>query len=133
MDTSQPGPPMMLVGGIMMAIGTLLNWQRGSGGIGLSLDTFGLLGIFALLIGLALVAVGAIRAFGLSVSLPEQILGFTLIQLLMIDAFAVFLWTFSHIASDALGGGLHLTWIGAAIGAVGAGLVSKSATTGATS
>jgi len=122
----------MLVGGIMMAIGTFLDWQSGPrSGIGLGLDTLGLLGIFALLIGLALVAVGAIRAFGLSVALPEQILGFTLLQLLMIDAFVVFLWTFSHIASDFLSGGVHLTWIGAALGAVGAGLASKSAATDA--
>jgi len=127
-DTSQPGPLMMLVGGILMAIGTLLDWQKFGSGIGLSLDTFGLLGIFALLTGLALAAVGAIRAFGLSVALPEQILGFTLMQLLMIDAFAVFLWTFSHIASDFFGGGMHLTWIGAVVAAVGAGLASKSAT-----
>lgn len=130
MDTSQPGPLMMLVGGVVMAIGTLLDWRSflSVGTSGLSFDSMGLFGIIALILGLAIAAVGAIKAFGLGVNLPDNILGHTLYQALMVDAFAIFIWTFAWIAADFTGGGVHLTWIGAAVAMVGAALAEKSAT-----
>jgi len=120
----------MLVGGILMAIGTFLDWRSflSFGSSGLSLDSMGLFGIITLILGIIIAAVGAIKAFGLSVNLPDEIIGHTLGQLLMVDAFIVFLWTFALVAADFVGGGVHLTWIGAAVAMVGAGLAEKSAT-----
>ncbi len=120
---------MMLVGGAVMAIATLLDWRSGfgQGTSGLSLDTMGLFGIITLLIGIAIAAVGAISAFGLSVNLPDRVLGHTLNQLMMVDAFIIFLWTFAWIAADFTGAGVHLTWIGAAVAMVGAALADKTA------
>jgi hypothetical protein len=115
---------MMLVGGILMAVGTLLDWRTSTSG--LSLDSMGLFGIITLILGIAIVGFGAIRAFGISVKLPDKVLGHTLSQFLMVDAFIVFLWTFALVAADATGAGVHLSWIGAAGAMVGAGLVGKS-------
>lgn len=113
-----------------MVLGSLLDWRgfRGAGTSGVSFDSMGLFGILVLLIGLGLVAIGAIRAFGLSVDLPDNIAGFSLNQLALIEAFAVFLWSFALISADFIKVGVHLTWIGAAAAVAGAILAQREAT-----
>jgi len=118
---------MMLVGGILMALGTFLDWVPRSSG--LSFGSMGLFGIITLVIGIGIGAVGAINAFGLPVELPDKIFGYTPGQLAMIDAFIVFIWTFALVATDFAEAGIHMTWIGAAMAMVGAALIDQPAAT----
>ena len=124
MDTSNPGPLLMLGGGVLMALGSILKWGGDQSGI--SLDAIGLLGIVALVSGLFIALVGAIGAFDLSIGLPEEVAGFRLIQIAIADALTVFLWTFGLITSDGTKFGLHLTWIAALAALVGGVLTDRS-------
>lgn len=102
----------------MIVLGTILDW--GPGVSGLNVDFNGLFGIIALLIGVGLAAVGAIKAFAPSTSLPDDLGGFTLDQISFTAALAVFIFSFSLITEDGTKIGLHLTWIGAAVAVAGA-------------
>ena len=114
----------MAGGGILVIIATILDW--GPGTSGLSTDGFtGLLGILSLLVGLAVLAVGGVKAFSPSTRLPASLAGFTMSQLAFTGAFAVFVWTFSLIGEDGVKFGVHLAWIGAAIVCVGAVLDNR--------
>jgi len=129
LDTSNPGPLLMLGGGVLTALGSVLKWRGfgfGSDISGLSFDNMGLFGLLVLVIGLALAAIGGIRAFAPDTSLPESIAVFTLDQALFILAVTVFLWSFALISATAVKVGVHLTWIGAAIAAVGLALGMRS-------
>lgn len=122
MDTSNPGPLLLLGGGVLAALGSILDWRDfgfGSGTSGLSLDNMGLFGIIVLLVGVAMAAVGGIRAFAPQTSLPDAVAGFTLNQILFILGVTVFLWSFALIAADGTAIGVHLTWIGAAAAVAG--------------
>lgn len=117
MDTSNPGPLLMLGGGVLVALGSILDWRDfgfGGGVSGISFDNMGLFGLIVLLSGVALAAVGGIRAFAPQTSLPDAVAGFTLNQILFILGVTVFLWSFALIAADGTAIGVHLTWIGAA-------------------
>lgn len=107
----------MMGGGALMVIASFLTW--GGDTSGLSLDARGLLGILTLIFGAAILAVAAIRMFSPSTSLPAEVVGFSLDKILVILAASVFLWTFGHISASGVKFGIHLTWIGAALAAVG--------------
>ena len=124
MDTSKPGPLLMMGGGALMVIASFLDWRLGNSG--LSTDSFGLLGIFTLLFGIAIVGVAATRTFAPGVNLPSHILGFSLDKLCVMLAFTVFLWTFGVISGEVIDAGIHLTWIGAAVATVGGILSMRS-------
>ena len=126
MDTSNPGPLLMLGGGVLMVLGSILNW--GPSTSGLSTDLFGLLGILILLSGAAIAGLAAVRAFAPQVGLPDDIIGFSLEQVAVILGFTMFLWSFSAITIDGIEFGAHLTWIGSAAATVGAVLSARSAT-----
>jgi hypothetical protein len=128
MDTSNPGPLLLLGGGVVIALGTILDW--GPGVSGLNVDFNGLFGIVALLIGLALAAIGAIRAFAPDTKLPDEIAGYSLDQILFVDALTVFLWTFALISESGTKIGLHLTWIGGAVALAGTVLSMRNAPAG---
>lgn len=130
MDTSNPGPLLLLGGGVLIALGTILDWAPSVSG--LDTDINGLFGIIALLIGISLAAVGAIRAFSPSTSLPNDIAGFTLDQLGFAESLAVFLFAFSLITEDGTKIGVHLTWIGAAVAIAGSILSMRSSDAGTT-
>ena len=115
----------MLVGGIIIAIGTILDWGPNTNG--LNTDFNGLFGIVALLIGLGLAAYGGIRAFAPDTNLPDRIAGLTLDQLSVAEAFTVFLWSFALIFEDGIKMGAHLTWIGGAIAVAGGILSTRNA------
>lgn len=124
MDTSNPGPLLMLGGGVVMFLGSILNWRGDASGV--STDSFGLLGLFILLFGAAIAATAAIRAFAPQVTLPDQIVGFRLEQIGIILGFTAFLWTFTSITANGVEFGLHLTWIGAAAATAGAFLADRA-------
>jgi len=130
MDTSNPAPLLMLGGGVVVALGSILDWRDfglGNGLSGLSFDNMGLFGLIVLLAGIALAAVGGIRAFAPQTSLPSALAGFTLDQLLFFLGVTVFLWSFALIAADATAIGVHLTWIGAAVAVAGLVLSMRKA------
>ena len=129
MDTSNPGPLLLLGGGVLIVLGTILDW--GPSTSGMNTDFNGLFGIIALLIGIGLAAIGAIRAFSPSTSLPDNIGGFSLDQLGFAESLAVFLFSFSLITEDGAKIGLHLTWIGGAIAIAGTVLSMRSASSSA--
>ncbi len=101
-----------------MVLGSILDW--GPNTSGLSTSAVGLLGLFVLVFGLIIGLIGAIRAFGVGIELPAQLLGFTQNQVAIVLGFTAFLWTFSTITRDNSEFGLHLSWIGAAIATAGA-------------
>jgi hypothetical protein len=123
MDTN-PGPLLLLGGGIVIAVGTILDW--GPGLSGLNIDFNGLFGIIALLIGISLAAVGGIKAFAPSTSLPDDFLGFSLDQMGFIEALTVFIGAFSVVFENGIKIGAHLTWIGAAVAIAGSVLNMRS-------
>lgn len=125
MDTSNPGPLLMLGGGVLMFIGSILKWRFESSGV--STDSFGLLGLFVLVFGAAIAGIAAVRAFAPQVSLPERIAGFSIDQIALILGFTAFVWTFTGITATGVEFGLHLSWIGAAAATVGAFLAQRSA------
>ena len=94
MDTSNPGPLLLLGGGVVIALGSLLNW--GPDTSGLNTDFNGLFGIICLLIGIGFAAVGGIRAFAPSTNLPDNIGGFSL------DEPADVAWVHAQMASRPL-------------------------------
>lgn len=104
-------------GGIVIVLGVILDWGPRTNG--LNTDFNGLFGIVVLLIGIALVAVGGIKAFSPSTALPTNLGGFSLNQLTFAKALTVFLWTFALVGVDGAKIGLHLTWIGAAVAIAG--------------
>lgn len=125
MDTSQPGPLIMLAGGAVMIVASFLNWFPDT--IGLSTDFSGLLGIIVLLTGIAVVAVTAIGLFAPDTKLPDDIAGLLdLDQLLLVLAFSAFLWLFAFQFTDGTEIGITLGWIGAGVASAG-GVVSAMA------
>jgi hypothetical protein len=118
MDTSKPGPLLMAGGGALMMLGPILDW--GPNTSGLSTSSVGLLGSFVFLFGVLIGLTGASRAFGLPVTLPDRLLGFTQDQVAVVLGGTAFLWTFGTISRDHAQFALHLTWIGAALATAGA-------------
>ncbi len=130
MDTSNPGPLLMLGGGVLIALGSILDWRGGQSG--LNFDSAGLYGILVLLIGAGIAFVGANKAFGLNVSLPDEILGLSMTQWVLIEAFTVFIWAFALLSAEFIDFGVHLTWIGGAVTLAGAVLELRQAPTTST-
>lgn len=108
----------------MVILGVILDWASGLSG--LNIDLNGLFGIIALLIGVGLVALGAIKAFSPTTSLPSGFAGFSLDQIVFTEAVTVFLWSFALVAADGTKIGLHLTWIGAAVAVAGSVLTLRN-------
>jgi vacuolar-type H+-ATPase subunit I/STV1 len=114
---------MILGGGAVMVVSTLLKWVPGRNG--LSFDVLGLFGLLTLVIGVVLVLVGLSRTFVPAIKLPERILSFTIEQECFALALTVFLWTFALITEDGVKIGIHLAWLSAVVAAVGAVLAMR--------
>jgi hypothetical protein len=125
----RPGTIAILAGGVLLLISTFLDWV-GFGPVGFSVfegDRFGLAGIFLLLISLAVTASTAIATFAPQVSLPEQLLGFSRNQIVLVLGFAAFVYGFSVTFAQNSEFGAILAWIAAAAIVVGAFLEEKAA------
>lgn len=124
----KPSAIAMLAGGGVLFIATFLNW-RSSGPFsanGLDTDFHGLLGVFTMLIGLAVAGVVAAREFG-KVTFPDAILGFTVNQMIVKLGFAAFLMTFGMQFADSAAFGVTLAWLASAAIAVGGILAMREA------
>ena len=109
----------------MIILGLILDWGPGVNGLNVNFLN-GLFGIVALMIGIGLVALGAIQLFSPSTSLPSGFAGFSLGEIAVTQAFTVFLWSFALVALDGAKIGLHLTWIGAAVAVAGSVLTLRN-------
>ena len=115
-DNVKPTTIMLIAGGAVLFISTLLDW-RSAGSFGVSgweTDNWGLLGIVVALIGID-IAVGAILTQFTEVKLPEKILTLNHDQLHLALGFSAFLITFGQLTGNNLGIGIHLGWISAAV------------------
>lgn len=131
----KPAALLKMGGGALLFIGSFLDWFgfESFGFSGTDTDVNGLQGIFALVIGLAIGAVAALRAFAPQVNLPDALAGIGRDKLLFMLAIGAFLMTFGAIfwSVDPLGPkiGLHMCWIGAALAIGGFFMDSNDATT----
>lgn len=97
MNQLRPGAIAMMAGGAVLLIGSFLDWQSfGSGSFSISANAWdrGLLGFFLLLISAVAIGVAAVDAFAPQVNLPEDILGFSKVQLVLVLGFAAFVVSF---------------------------------------
>ena len=119
----KPSAMCLLGGGALLFIASFLKWANSFVSVnGLDTDFNGMLGIFTLLIGLAVAGITAATTFG-EVKLPEQVLGFTIDQIVMKLGFAAFLITFGLQFRSSAAFGITLAWIASA--AIVAGSVLK--------
>lgn len=112
----KPSTIMLIAGGVVLFIATLLDWQS-SGSVGFNgweTDFYGLHGIIVALIAADVAVTAALRQFT-DVNLPDQILGFSVNQLNLVLGFAAFLITFGNIVLESVAIGIHLGWIASAV------------------
>ena len=115
----KPGVLMMIGGGVLMFLGSFLDWLNSF--TGFDIDRFGLQGIFVLFMGAAVAAVGGIRGFAPQVNLPSEILGLSLSKVVVVFGLSAFLICFGLMFVDGdTGIGLFLGWIGGALAVAGA-------------
>ena len=93
MNDLKPSTWAMLGGGVVLLIASFLDWQS-LGPFSTNAWDRGLFGFFLLVIAGVAIAVSAIGAFAPQVSLPEQVLGFTMTQLVTALGAAAFLMSF---------------------------------------
>ncbi len=122
----KPSAMCLLGGGALLFIASFLKWAGNSfvSVNGLDTDVNGMLGIFTLLIGLAVAGITAATTFG-EVKLPEQVLGFTIDQIVMKLGFAAFLITFGLQFRSSAAFGITLAWIASAAIVVGSVLKQR--------
>lgn len=118
----KPSTIMLIAGGAVLLISTLLDWVSVDGGeffgdFGANAwdtDFFGLLGIVCALIGLAVAGAVAATQFG-NVSMPDRLLGFTHDQVhLVLSGFALII-TLGFIFRGDVGIGLLLAVIASGV------------------
>lgn len=122
MNNMKPTQIMILGGGVLLLIGSFLDWFSFGpfGANAYDSDFFGLTGILILLLSIELIAVSAIQAFAPQVNLPEKLLGYSLAQLTTVAALAAFLTAFGQWFRSNSAFGVFLAGIGAGVALAGA-------------
>lgn len=113
MDNLKPTQMMLIGGGAVLFLSTLLAWRSREGFDsigGWSVSRFGFLGVFIGLIGLAIAIGVASQAFG-TVSLPDRILSLDHDQLHLLLGVTAFVVTFGQQFADDFGIGIVLGWL----------------------
>ncbi len=125
MDSLKPSQIALMAGGLVLLIGSFLDWQS-LGPFGFNAWDRGLLGFFLLVISGVAIAVGAIGAFAPQVSLPSDLLGFTPVKFAMALGAAAFLISFGLLfMAEGFKIGSILATLGSAAIAVG-GFIDKA-------
>lgn len=127
---AKPGVLMMIGGGALMFIGTFLDWLGfGPGAIsGTEVDYFGLQGVFVLVMGAGIAALGVIRGFAPQVALPDSVGGIAIDRIVVIFGLAAFLVGFSLMFAELDAEiGLFAVWIGGALAVAGGTIESRAA------
>lgn len=115
----KPSTIMLIAGGAVLFISTLLEWHEFFELNGWDTDRYGLQGIVVAIIGIAVGGGVALTKFA-NVSMPERILGFDHDQLHLVLGFSAFLITFSLQFQDGASIGILLAWIASAVIVAGA-------------
>ncbi len=98
MNDLKPGALAALGGGVLLIISTFLDWF-GPFSVWEGVF-FGFTGFIMLVIGAAVAAIAAVRAFAPQVSLPDQVLGLSLDQVTFALGFSVAVYTFGLLFRD---------------------------------
>ena len=94
----RPGAIAMLVGGLVLLIAIFLEWSDFGGGN--LWDVSALWGLFALVAAVMAMAIPAIDTWAPQVNLPDEVLGFSMLQWAMIDALFALVISVSLLFSD---------------------------------
>ena len=131
-DGIKPSTIMLIAGGAVMLFSTFLDWRSkfGSGINGWEIDAFGLLGIFVALIGLLIAGAVAVSTFTNNVNLPDELLGFTLMQLYASLGATAFLITLGTVFVGDTAIGLWLGVLSSGVVVAGAIMEMQSEPTG---
>lgn len=127
-DGVKPGVIMLIGGGAVVFIASLLDWIDAP--FGSKTEWFGITWLFTLLIGGGIAVAVGLSAFT-NVTLPESILGFTLNQLWVSLSFSAFLILFGlFIGGEERGIGLLLGFLGAGVMVTGGFMEMQSEASG---
>ena len=116
-----------------MFLSPLLDWASFSapgfsfGFTGTETTLFGFQGIFVLLMGIAVAAVGIIKGFAPQISLPDEVLGLSIFQVASIFGFTTLLVTIGQLFGGDGAIGLYIGIIGGGLAVAGAITEGKSA------
>lgn len=112
----------MLAGGVLVLLSTFLDWISffGFGFNAYSGDAFGFTGILLAILSLKVIGGTAIRSFAPQISLPKDLLGFSMNELSLFAGYAAFVWGFSMIFATASAIGPFICAVGGAAIVVGA-------------
>jgi len=117
-DGIKPGTIMLIGGGAVMFIASLLDWIDLGGSRASKTDIIGIVWLFTLIIGLGIAVLVALTTFA-NVEIPDNILGFTRNQLYVALSFAAFLIFFGNQFGEERAIGVTLGWIAAAVAVAG--------------
>ena len=98
MNNVRPSTLAAIVGGALLFIASFLDWfSVGGGGFSISFNLWdqGFQGFFMIVLAIVIVAFAAIPAFAPQVQLPDEILGFSRNQVIMVLGFAAFFLSFA--------------------------------------
>ncbi len=126
MDSIKPATIMLIGGGVLLFIASLLDWVEFFD----KTDLFGFQWLFTLIIGGGVAVLVVLSTFA-NVSLPDKLLGLSMNQIYLMLSFAAFLMMFGLQFGKGSEIGVLLGWIGAAVMTAGAVMEEQSSSSGA--
>ena len=121
MDTIKPATIMLIGGGVLLFIASLLDWVEFFD----KTDLFGIQWLFTLIIGGGVAVLVVLSNFA-NVDLPDKVLGLSMNQVYLMLGFAAFLMMFGLQFGEGREVGVLLGWIGAAVMTAGAVMEDQS-------
>lgn len=115
MDTVKPATIMLIGGGALLFIASILDWTEFSS----KTDVFGIQWIFTLIIGGGVAVLVVLSNFA-NVDLPDNVLGLSMNQIYLMLSFAAFLMMFGLQFGEFREIGVLLGWVAAAVMTAGA-------------
>ncbi len=126
MDSIKPATIMLIGGGVLLFIASLLDWVEFFD----KTDLFGIQWLFTLIIGGGVAVLVVLTNFA-NVSLPDKLLGLSMNQIYLMLGFASFLMMFGLQFGEGREVGVLLGWIGAAVMTAGAFMEEQGSSSGA--
>lgn len=125
MNQVRPSSILLLVGGIVLAVSSFLDWQAVEAGPGVVVTNtawdFGMLGLFQTIIGVYVAVVGLLGVLGKADTLSQPAaFGMSMHQLAGSLAMAATLWGFALNFEDGARVGALFTWVAGAVSLLGA-------------
>ena len=126
MDSIKPATIMLIGGGGLLFIASLLDWVEFFD----KTDLFGIQWLFTLIIGGGVAVMVVLSNFA-NVTLPEKVLGLSMNQVYLMLSFAAFLMMFGLQFGEGREIGVLIGWIGAAVMTAGAVMEEQASGSGA--